>query len=67
MVALNGSLFFPVTPYTAAGELNLRALAQHVQNGLESGPGAVFVASGTGEFHALSADEYAQVSKPRWL
>lgn len=67
MVALNGSLFFPVTPYTAAGELNLRALAQHVQNGLESGPGAVFVASGTGEFHALSVDEYAQVSKPRWL
>jgi 5-dehydro-4-deoxyglucarate dehydratase len=29
--------------------------------GLDSGPGAVFIACGTGEFHALSVEEYARV------
>ncbi|GAA1627510.1 5-dehydro-4-deoxyglucarate dehydratase [Kribbella alba] len=61
MRQLNGLLFFPVTPFTPAGDLNLTALAQHLQDGLSSGPGAVFVACGTGEFHALSVEEYAQV------
>ncbi|HEY0618212.1 MAG TPA: 5-dehydro-4-deoxyglucarate dehydratase [Kribbella sp.] len=61
MRQLDGLLFFPVTPFTSTGDLNLTALAQHLQDGLSSGPGAVFVACGTGEFHALSVDEYARV------
>jgi 5-dehydro-4-deoxyglucarate dehydratase len=61
VIPLNGLLFFPVTPFNQAGALDLEALATHLRNGLDSGPGAVFVACGTGEFHALSVDEYARV------
>jgi 5-dehydro-4-deoxyglucarate dehydratase len=32
-------------------------LAQHVANGVDAGPGGVFIACGTGEFHALDAPE----------
>jgi 5-dehydro-4-deoxyglucarate dehydratase len=61
VIQLNGLLYFPVTPFNAAGALNLDALAQHLRTGLDSHPGAVFIACGTGEFHALSVDEYARV------
>lgn len=61
MIPLSGPLFFPVTPFKPTGALNLEALAWHLRNGLASAPGAVFVACGTGEFHALSLDEYARV------
>jgi 5-dehydro-4-deoxyglucarate dehydratase len=55
----DGVLFFPVTPFGADGELNVVALAEHVEQRMESGPGGVFAACGTGEFHALSGEEYA--------
>ncbi|MHA3019040.1 5-dehydro-4-deoxyglucarate dehydratase [Mycobacterium sp. BMJ-28] len=58
---LDGVLFFPVTPFTASGELNLEALAAHVARGVDAGPGGVFVACGTGEFHALESHEFAAV------
>lgn len=61
MSDLDGVLFFPVTPFTAAGDVNLDALAEHLEQGLAAGPGAVFVACGAGEFHALEPNEYAQV------
>jgi 5-dehydro-4-deoxyglucarate dehydratase len=32
-------------------------LAQHVAKGVDAGPGGVFIACGTGEFHALDASE----------
>jgi 5-dehydro-4-deoxyglucarate dehydratase len=57
----DGVLFFPVTPFTSSGSINSEALAQHVRTGLEANPGGVFVACGTGEFHALGPEEYAQV------
>ncbi|MEV4221125.1 5-dehydro-4-deoxyglucarate dehydratase [Nonomuraea sp. ATR24] len=56
---LTGVLFFPVTPFTAAGELAEDVLAEHIGRGLEHHPGAVFAACGTGEFPALSEAEHA--------
>ena len=58
---LSGVLFFPVTPFDAAGAVDTDVLARHIEAGLEHGPGGVFAACGTGEFAALSADEQALV------
>ena len=55
--ALDGVLFFPVTPFTESGDVDTERLAQHVANGVDAGPGGVFIACGTGEFHALDASE----------
>ena len=55
--ALDGVLFFPVTPFTESGEVDTERLAQHVAKGVDAGPGGVFIACGTGEFHALDASE----------
>lgn len=54
----DGVLFFPVTPFDAHDRVDGDALAAHVSEGVDHGPGGVFAACGTGEFHALSADEY---------
>jgi 5-dehydro-4-deoxyglucarate dehydratase len=58
---LSGVLFFPVTPFTAAGPVDTGSLAEHLRRGLAAGPGGVFAACGTGEFHALDAGEYGHV------
>lgn len=58
---LDGVLFFPVTPFDASGAVDTDVLTAHVRAGLAHGPGAVFAACGTGEFHALDVDEYAAV------
>ncbi|MFG2073769.1 5-dehydro-4-deoxyglucarate dehydratase [Nonomuraea maritima] len=58
---LSGVLFFPVTPFDAAGGLADDVLAEHVRTGMEHGPGGVFAACGTGEFSALSEAEHARV------
>jgi 5-dehydro-4-deoxyglucarate dehydratase len=58
---LGGVLFFPVTPFAATGEVDHAVLAEHVRRGVAAGPGAVFVACGTGEFHALDVGEYAEI------
>jgi 5-dehydro-4-deoxyglucarate dehydratase len=57
----DGVLFFPVTPFDADGRVAHEVLAQHVVSRLPFGPGGVFPACGTGEFHALSASEAAAV------
>jgi 5-dehydro-4-deoxyglucarate dehydratase len=57
----DGVLFFPVTPFTAADAVNTEILAAHIQQGLAAGPGGVFVACGTGEFHAIEPAEYRRV------
>ncbi|WP_353808977.1 5-dehydro-4-deoxyglucarate dehydratase [Agromyces sp. SYSU T00194] len=56
-LAFDGVLFFPVTPFGADGTPDLDVLADHVGSRLEHGPGGVFPACGTGEFHALSTGE----------
>jgi 5-dehydro-4-deoxyglucarate dehydratase len=58
---LDGVLFFPVTPFTETGEVDLDRLAEHVAKGVDAGPGGVFIACGTGEFHALETGEFASV------
>ncbi|MDF3293522.1 5-dehydro-4-deoxyglucarate dehydratase [Streptomyces silvisoli] len=55
---LDGLLFFPVTAYRPTGELNLDAYRDHVRAGVEAGAGAVFACCGTGEFHALTPEEF---------
>ncbi|MEV0150093.1 MULTISPECIES: 5-dehydro-4-deoxyglucarate dehydratase [unclassified Nonomuraea] len=55
---LSGILFFPVTPFDAAGRLAEEVLAEHIRRGLAHRPGGVFVACGTGEFPALSEAEH---------
>jgi 5-dehydro-4-deoxyglucarate dehydratase len=55
--AFDGVLFFPVTPFTESGDVDTERLAQHVANGVDAGPGGVFIACGTGELHAVDASE----------
>jgi 5-dehydro-4-deoxyglucarate dehydratase len=58
---LDGVLFFPVTPFAADGAVDTGVLAEHLRRGLAAGPGGVFAACGTGEFHALAPEEYEDV------
>lgn len=57
----DGVLFFPVTPMTEDGTVDLDLLARHVAKGVDAGPGGVFIACGTGEFHALEPQEFGDV------
>jgi 5-dehydro-4-deoxyglucarate dehydratase len=57
----DGVLFFPVTPFTAEGTVDVALLKEHISSRLPFGPGGVFPACGTGEFHALSIDEVRTV------
>ncbi|WP_033307147.1 5-dehydro-4-deoxyglucarate dehydratase [Streptomyces iakyrus] len=59
----HGVLFFPVTPFAADGSLDEERLAQHIESGVAAGAGGVFVACGTGEFHALSAEEIERAAR----
>jgi 5-dehydro-4-deoxyglucarate dehydratase len=60
-VKFEGVLFFPVTPFTAEGEVDVAILREHITSRLPFGPGGVFPACGTGEFHALSIEEVRTV------
>jgi 5-dehydro-4-deoxyglucarate dehydratase len=62
-ISFDGVLFFPVTPFTAAGTVELDVFREHVSTRLDSSPGAVFPACGTGEFHALSVSEALSVTR----
>jgi len=62
-LSFGGVLFFPVTPFDADGEVDLAVLREHVATRLEAGPGAVFPACGTGEFHALGVTEALSVTR----
>ncbi|MDQ1011523.1 5-dehydro-4-deoxyglucarate dehydratase [Streptomyces sp. V4I23] len=53
-----GPLFFPVTAYAPDGGIDLGAFRAHVRGGIDAGAAAVFACCGTGEFHALSPDEF---------
>jgi 5-dehydro-4-deoxyglucarate dehydratase len=57
----DGVLFFPVTPFTESGAVDLDLLARHIAKGVDAGPGGVFIACGTGEFHALEPQEFGDV------
>ena len=61
MIEFSRVLYFPITPFDHAGEVDLDALDEHLASRLSFGPGGVFPACGTGEFHALSASESGAV------
>ncbi|NBE56635.1 5-dehydro-4-deoxyglucarate dehydratase [Streptomyces boluensis] len=54
----SGPLFFPVTAYGLDGAVDLDAYRVHLRAGIEAGGAAVFAACGTGEFHALTPEEF---------
>ncbi|AZS88000.1 5-dehydro-4-deoxyglucarate dehydratase [Streptomyces griseoviridis] len=54
----SGPLFFPVTAYGPDGGLDLDVYRAHVRRGVDAGAAAVFACCGTGEFHALTPEEY---------
>src|SRR5436190_3517294 len=58
-----GVLFCPVTPFGADGSLDEERLAQHIASGVAAGAGGVFVACGTGEFHALTPGEIERATR----
>ncbi|MHC3468510.1 5-dehydro-4-deoxyglucarate dehydratase [Streptomyces sp. 7R007] len=53
-----GPLFFPVTAFGQDGAIDLDAYRTHVRRGVEAGAAAVFACCGTGEFHALTPEEF---------
>ncbi|WEH18943.1 5-dehydro-4-deoxyglucarate dehydratase [Streptomyces sp. VNUA24] len=55
-----GPLFFPVTAYGPDGAVDPAACRAHVRRGVEAGAAAVFVCCGTGEFHALTPEEFQE-------
>ncbi|WP_405732543.1 5-dehydro-4-deoxyglucarate dehydratase [Streptomyces sp. NBC_01537] len=55
---LDGLLFFPVTAFGPDGSLDLDAFRAHVRQGIDAGAAAVFACCGTGEFHALTPEEF---------
>ena len=59
----DGPLFFPVTAYAEDGTVDHELTRAHIEAGVAAGPGGVFPACGTGEFHALSAGESVAVAR----
>ncbi|MFP8962390.1 5-dehydro-4-deoxyglucarate dehydratase [Streptomyces nanhaiensis] len=55
---LDGLLFFPVTAYGPDGALDTDVFRAHVRAGVDAGAAAVFACCGTGEFHALTPEEF---------
>ncbi|MEU9668246.1 5-dehydro-4-deoxyglucarate dehydratase [Streptomyces bobili] len=53
-----GPLFFPVTAYGPDGSLDLDTFRAHIRRGIDAGAAAVFACCGTGEFHALTPEEF---------
>ncbi|MEU3250344.1 5-dehydro-4-deoxyglucarate dehydratase [Streptomyces sp. NPDC006997] len=54
----SGPLFFPVTAFGPDGAVDLDVYRAHVRRGVEAGAAAVFTCCGTGEFHALTPEEF---------
>ncbi|MEV8586077.1 5-dehydro-4-deoxyglucarate dehydratase [Streptomyces sp. NPDC051180] len=55
---LDGLLFFPVTAFAPDGSVDLDVFRAHVRAGVDAGAAAVFACCGTGEFHALTPEEF---------
>jgi 5-dehydro-4-deoxyglucarate dehydratase len=55
---LDGLLFVPVTAFRPDGSLDLDTFRAHVRDGIDAGAAAVFACCGTGEFHALTPEEF---------
>jgi len=58
---LQGLLAFPLTPFTASGDIDTRALRNEVEMLLANKCAAIFPAGGTGEFFSIAPAEYRTV------
>jgi 5-dehydro-4-deoxyglucarate dehydratase len=58
---LSGLLSFPLTPFADDDTVDTEVLAEHITAHLAAEPAGLFVACGTGEFTALSIEEYRTV------
>lgn len=56
-----GPLFFPVTAFGPDGAVGHDVFRAHVRGGVDAGAAAVFACCGTGEFHALTPEEFRSV------
>ncbi|QEU95196.1 5-dehydro-4-deoxyglucarate dehydratase [Streptomyces kanamyceticus] len=56
----SGPLFFPVTAFGPDGSVDVDVFRAHVREGVEAGAAAVFACCGTGEFHALTPEEFQE-------
>lgn len=56
--APTGILGFPVAPMDRSGKLDVNAFERNVEFLLQEGLSAIFVACGSGEFHALTHQDY---------
>ncbi|NHN33440.1 5-dehydro-4-deoxyglucarate dehydratase [Paenibacillus agricola] len=54
----SGILGFPVAPMNQQGKLDAQALEANIEFLIEEGLSSIFIACGSGEFHALSHSEY---------
>lgn len=53
-----GILGFPTAPYNENGNIDEKALAANIEFLIEEGLSSIFIACGSGEFHALNKAEY---------
>jgi 5-dehydro-4-deoxyglucarate dehydratase len=56
--APSGILGFPTAPYNKNGSIDEKALAKNIQFLIDEGLSSIFIACGSGEFHALNKAEY---------
>ncbi|MFI7638312.1 hypothetical protein [Nonomuraea sp. NPDC049400] len=61
--SLSGLLAFPVTPFTASGDVDLPRLKGHLADVPAAKPSAIFVACGTGEPASLTGAESARAAQ----
>ncbi|HZH62721.1 MAG TPA: 5-dehydro-4-deoxyglucarate dehydratase [Metabacillus sp.] len=57
-IAPTGILGFPTAPYDQKGNIDEQALAANIKFLIDSGLSSIFIACGSGEFHALNKAEY---------
>ncbi|MFD2212651.1 5-dehydro-4-deoxyglucarate dehydratase [Metabacillus endolithicus] len=57
-MAPTGILGFPTAPYNENGNIDEQALEANIQFLIDSGLSSIFIACGSGEFHALNKAEY---------
>ncbi len=59
--APTGILGFPVAPFNEQGKIDEKGLEANIQFLLDEGLEAIFIACGSGEFHALNTSEYEKM------
>jgi 5-dehydro-4-deoxyglucarate dehydratase len=56
--APTGILGFPIVPFNESGNIDEKGLTKNIEFLLENGLESIFIACGSGEYHAISTKEY---------